>query len=208
MMNTSTHELIQRYSAMQYAACRLQLMVWSRCRMWLWHCHNPAGEIAKRGLDLTLSGIALLLLTPLFLLIAALIRAEDGGPVLFTQTRVGRFGQQFKMYKFRSMCPNAEARLQEVLAENQHKEGITFKIRNDPRLTRTGKWLRRFSLDELPQIWNVFKGDMTLVGPRPPVPREVARYTLADRRRLAVKPGLTCLWQIGGRSEVDFSGSV
>jgi len=126
----------------------------------------------------------------------------------FEQIRVGKYGCHFKMYKFRSMRPDAEKQLEKLLAQNHHKEGITFKIKDDPRLTRVGKWLRKFSFDELPQFYNVFKGDMSLVGPRPPVPREVALYTLADRRRLAIKPGITCFWQIGGRAEIDFSGQV
>jgi lipopolysaccharide/colanic/teichoic acid biosynthesis glycosyltransferase len=112
------------------------------------------------------------------------------------------------MFKIRSMCCNAEQRLKEVLARNQHAEGVTFKLKTDPRITRVGKWLRKFSLDELPQFYNVLTGDMSLVGPRPPVPREVAKYSLADRRRLAIKPGITCVWQISGRSEIDFSGQV
>lgn len=112
------------------------------------------------------------------------------------------------MYKFRSMCPDAETRMREILAKNHHKEGVTFKLRDDPRLTRIGKWLRKCSLDELPQLFNVLTGDMSLVGPRPPLPREVALYSLADRRRLAAKPGITCLWQISGRSNIDFSGQV
>ena len=103
---------------------------------------------------------------------------------------------------------DAEQRLQELLAHNQHREGITFKMKNDPRITRVGKWLRRLSLDELPQLINVSKGDMSLVGPRPPVPREVAMYSAAERRRLMAIPGITCLWQIGGRAEIDFSGQV
>jgi lipopolysaccharide/colanic/teichoic acid biosynthesis glycosyltransferase len=144
----------------------------------------------------------------LFLLITLLVKWEDGGPALFKQIRVGQFGREFYMYKFRSMSRDAEARLQDLLNRNHHREGVTFKIKNDPRLTRTGKWLRKFSLDELPQFFNVLKGDMSLVGPRPPVPREVALYSLADRRRLAARPGLTCLWQISGRSEIDFSGQV
>jgi lipopolysaccharide/colanic/teichoic acid biosynthesis glycosyltransferase len=166
------------------------------------------GELAKRTFDIVASAMFLTVFSPLYLLIAMLIRLEDGAPAIFVQTRVGRFGREFRMYKFRSMCPDAEARLREVLAKNHHKEGVTFKIKNDPRLTRIGKWLRKLSLDELPQVWNVLKGDMSLVGPRPPVPREVALYSLADRRRLAAKPGITCLWQIGGRSEIDFSGQV
>lgn len=177
-------------------------------RCWLWRVAVSGAEIAKRAFDIAGSLAALVLLGPLFLLIGCLIQLEDGGPVIFAQTRVGKFGREFKMYKFRSMRPDAEARLEEVLAENHHKEGVTFKIKDDPRLTCGGKWLRKWSADELPQLINVLKGDMSLVGPRPPLPREVARYSLADRRRLAVKPGITCLWQISGRSEIDFSGQV
>jgi lipopolysaccharide/colanic/teichoic acid biosynthesis glycosyltransferase len=106
------------------------------------------------------------------------------------------------------MCLDAEQRLKDLLEKNQHREGVTFKLKDDPRITKVGKWLRKFSLDELPQLFNVLIGDMSLVGPRPPVPREVAKYTLAQRRRLAVKPGITCIWQISGRSEIDFSGQV
>jgi len=133
---------------------------------------------------------------------------EDGGGAFFSQTRVGQFGREFKMYKFRSMCLDAEQRLKDLLAKNHHREGVTFKLKDDPRITRVGKWLRKFSLDELPQFYNVLKGDMSLVGPRPPVPREVVKYAPADRRRLAVKPGITCIWQISGRAEIDFSGQV
>jgi len=158
--------------------------------------------------DIVNSLVALTLLSPLFLLIAALIKLEDSGPAIFTQIRVGKSGREFKIYKFRSMRLNAEACLNELLAHNEQKEGVTFKIKNDPRLTRVGRWLRKFSFDELPQFLNILKGDMTLVGPRPPLPREVSRYTLADRRRLAATPGLTCFWQIGGRSNIDFSTQV
>src|SRR5438045_6957490 len=112
------------------------------------------------------------------------------------------------MYKIRSMCLDAEQRLKEILEKNHHKEGVTFKLKDDPRITKVGRWLRKFSLDELPQIFNVFIGNMSLVGPRPPVPREVAKYAPADRRRLATRPGITCIWQISGRSEIDFSGQV
>jgi lipopolysaccharide/colanic/teichoic acid biosynthesis glycosyltransferase len=146
------------------------------------------------------------ILTPLFLLITGLIKLEDGGPVLFVQTRVGKFGREFKMYKFRSMCLNAEDRLNELLAKNQHREGVTFKFKDDPRITRVGRWLRKLSFDELPQFYNVLIGNMSLVGPRPPVPREVAKYSLIHRKRLAIKPGITCFWQIRGRSNIDFSG--
>jgi lipopolysaccharide/colanic/teichoic acid biosynthesis glycosyltransferase len=178
---------------------------WQRL-FWRWLI--AGAERAKRVLDFSASFLALLILSPLFSLIALLIKLEDRGPVIFTQTRVGQFGREFKMFKFRSMCLDAEERLKEVLARNRHRQGVTFKLANDPRITRVGKWLRKFSLDELPQLYNVLVGDMSLVGPRPPVPREVALYSLADRRRLLIKPGITCIWQISGRSEIDFSGQV
>lgn len=162
----------------------------------------------KRTLDILASALMLILLSPLFALLALLVKIEDGGPVFFAQRRVGRIGREFKMFKFRSMSVNAEARLQEVLKLNQHEQGITFKLKDDPRVTKVGKYLRKFSLDELPQFYNVLIGNMSLVGPRPPVPREVALYTPADRLRLEVMPGITCFWQIGGRSEIDFSGQV
>src|SRR5581483_8374182 len=119
---------------------------------------------------------ALLVCAPLFAVIALLVWLEDGGPVFFAQTRVGLCGREFRMFKIRSMCLDAEQRLKELLAKNQHREGVTFKLKNDPRITRVGRWLRKFSLDELPQLYNVLIGDMSLVGPRPPVPREVAKY--------------------------------
>jgi lipopolysaccharide/colanic/teichoic acid biosynthesis glycosyltransferase len=164
--------------------------------------------VAKRVLDIAGSACALLVLSPLLLLILVAIRCEDGRPAFFVQTRVGRLGRLFRMYKFRSMHHDAERRLQEVLGLNQHGGGVTFKVRDDPRITRVGKWLRRFSLDELPQFFNVLVGDMSLVGPRPPVPREVALYSLADRRRLAARPGITCIWQVSGRAGIDFTGQV
>jgi exopolysaccharide biosynthesis polyprenyl glycosylphosphotransferase len=171
-----------------------------------WLAYGP--EALKRTFDIVASLIALLLLSPLFVIIATLVWIEDGGPIFFAQKRVGRFGREFKMYKIRSMCLNAEQLLKELLEQNQHAEGVTFKLKSDPRVTRIGKWLRKFSFDELPQFFNVFIGDMSLVGPRPPVPREVAMYSPAHRRRLAIKPGITCIWQISGRSEIDFSGQV
>jgi len=166
-----------------------------------------SADFARRALDVIVSATALLLLSPLLLFVGAVV-ALDGGPILFKQTRVGRYGREFKMLKFRSMRPDAEKLLPALLAANQHADGITFKIKHDIRITRAGRWLRRYSVDELPQFYNVLVGHMSLVGPRPPVPREVALYSLADRRRLAVKPGLTCLWQISGRSNIDFHGQV
>ncbi|HEU5125337.1 MAG TPA: sugar transferase [Verrucomicrobiae bacterium] len=171
-----------------------------------WFTHGHA--FMKRTLDILASSLLLILFSPVFLLIGILVKIEDGGPVFFAQRRVGQFGREFRMFKVRSMCLNAEARLQEVLAQNQHAEGVTFKLKHDPRITRVGRWLRKFSLDELPQLYNVLIGDMSLVGPRPPVPSEVSKYSLAHRRRLAIKPGITCIWQISGRAEIDFSGQV
>lgn len=172
-----------------------------------WRCVVGGATVVKRLVDIVGSACALLLLSPLLAVVALLVKL-DGGPVLFAQTRVGRWGREFKMFKFRSMRPDAEQRLAALLAQNQHNGGVTFKIKNDPRITRIGRYLRKYSIDEFPQFFNVLIGDMSLVGPRPPVPREVALYTLADRRRLAVKPGLTCIWQVSGRAEIDFPGQV
>jgi lipopolysaccharide/colanic/teichoic acid biosynthesis glycosyltransferase len=178
----------------------------SRRRLaWKWLLSSA--EYAKRAVDVMGSLMALLVLSPLLISIGALVRL-DGGPVIFAQTRVRRLGREFKMFKFRSMRVDAEKQLAALLAANKHGEGVTFKIKDDPRVTPIGRWLRRFSLDELPQFYNVLIGDMSLVGPRPPVPREVALYSLADRRRLWVKPGITCIWQISGRAEIDFPGQV
>ena len=152
----------------------------------------------KRGFDICGSVIALVLFAPVYLAIALLVR-RDGGPVFFKQTRIGLNGQEFKMLKFRSMCIDAEAKLKDLLAKNEKASGVTFKMKDDPRITKIGRILRKSSLDELPQFWNVLIGDMSLVGPRPPIPREVALYSQADRRRFAAKPGITCLWQVGER---------
>jgi exopolysaccharide biosynthesis polyprenyl glycosylphosphotransferase len=200
--------LLRRYASAQTTTGRLLLNLHvQQQRIRAWWLNSGATE-GKRMLDLAVSLLMLVLLSPLFLLIAILVKLEDGGPIFFAQTRVGQFGRVFKMYKIRSMCLDAEQRLGELLDKNHHKEGVTFKIKDDPRITRVGKWLRKFSFDELPQLWNVFIGDMSLVGPRPPVPREVAMYSPVHRRRLAIKPGITCIWQISGRAEIDFSGQV
>ena len=152
----------------------------------------------KRAFDILASFVAIVMLFPVFLGIALLVK-RDGGPVFFRQTRIGLRGREFKMLKFRSMCVDAEAKLKDLLAKNEKASGVTFKMKDDPRITKIGKILRKSSLDELPQFWNVLKGEMSLVGPRPPVPREVALYSQADRRRFLVKPGITCLWQVGER---------
>ena len=204
-MNT---QLIERYLALQSPLERWRLNGYVRLKRLAWRCLTGGTRRVKRGFDAAASFLLLLIVSPLMALVALLIKLEDGGPVFFVQTRVGLWGRHFRMFKFRSMNTDAEQRFPHVLGQNYHREGVTFKLKNDPRTTRVGKWLRRLSLDELPQLINVLKGDMSLVGPRPPVPREVAVYSSADRRRLMTTPGLTCLWQIGGRAEIDFSRQV
>jgi exopolysaccharide biosynthesis polyprenyl glycosylphosphotransferase len=166
----------------------------------------PLGQLpllVKRTLDIMISSIALLLLLPLLLAFSILIKLDSKGPVFFIQERMGLNKRKFKLLKFRTMINNAEL-LQEQLRNFNEVSGPVFKIKNDPRLTRVGRWLRKTSVDELPQLINVLKGDMSLVGPRPPIPREVEQYQLKDRRRLSMKPGITCLWQVNGRSNVSF----
>lgn len=158
---------------------------------------------AKRALDIVLSLTGLLIGFPLFLIIGLLIRCTSTGPILFKQRRVGVGGREFWCYKFRSMYMDAEARLESLMHLNE-VSGPVFKIKNDPRITPIGRIVRKLSLDELPQLLNVLVGDMSIVGPRPPLPREVAKYDAKQRGRLAVKPGLTCLWQISGRSNIGF----
>jgi lipopolysaccharide/colanic/teichoic acid biosynthesis glycosyltransferase len=163
----------------------------------------------KRILDICLSFFALaLLFVPLFI-IAILIKLEDGGPIFFWQKRVGKDGIEFDFPKFRSMVINAEEIKKKLEEQNQHGEnGVTFKMRNDPRVTRVGRVLRRLSLDEMPQLWCVLKGDMSMVGPRPALPAEVARYTDAQRQRLSVEQGITCIWQVSGRGDIPFEEQV
>jgi exopolysaccharide biosynthesis polyprenyl glycosylphosphotransferase len=158
--------------------------------------------LIKRVFDLSLSTFMLLLMAPLFALIALAVKLSSPGRVLFRQVRAGANGRPFVMYKFRSMCHDAEVLLPGLASANE-VSGPVFKMRNDPRLTSVGRFLRRASLDELPQLWNVLRGDMSLVGPRPPIPSEVLRYEAWQRRRLSMKPGLTCLWQVSGRSEIS-----
>jgi lipopolysaccharide/colanic/teichoic acid biosynthesis glycosyltransferase len=147
------------------------------------------------------------MLAPVFGATALLIKLEDRGPIFYGQDRVGKWGRVFRMYKFRSMVVGAD-KMKDNLLENNESGGVIFKIKRDPRSTRVGRIIRKLSIDELPQLYNVLKGDMSLVGPRPPVPREVVEYQLSDRRRLEIIPGLTCLWQVSGRSDINFEGQV
>lgn len=160
--------------------------------------------IIKRIIDIIGSAVGIILLSPLFLIIAILVKLEDPkGSIFFAQKRCGQYTKSFKMLKFRSMVHNAEELLEELQHLNE-QTGPVFKIKDDPRITKVGKFIRKTSIDELPQLFNVFKGDMSLVGPRPPIPREVEQYDEYQLQRLAVKPGLTCYWQVGGRNSIDF----
>jgi len=165
--------------------------------------HDPVGLFIKRILDVSISSLGLLLLAPLLALIAVAIKATSPGTIFFVQERMGLNGRRFKCIKFRTMVQGAEA-LKDHLQHMNEVDGPVFKIREDPRVTPLGRLLRKSSLDELPQLWNVLRGDMSLVGPRPPIPSEVEKYQRWQRRRLSMRPGITCLWQISGRSNLDF----
>ena len=162
---------------------------------------KPVYSFFKRLFDIVLCAIALIVLSPLFLVVAILIKREDGGPVFFSQTRLTKGGKKFQMYKFRSMCVNAEEQLNDLMKQNE-MDGVIFKMLDDPRITKIGKVLRKTSIDELPQLINVIKGDMSIVGPRPPLIREVEEYTPYHMRRLDVKTGLACYRECYGRSNI------
>jgi len=164
--------------------------------------HDEVRLVIKRAIDIVASGAALALLFPVMALLAALIRTTSPGPAIFRQVRCGLNGRRFVFYKFRSMVDEAES--MKTGLEHLNNKSIAFKIPNDPRMTGIGRWIRKFSIDEWPQLWNVLKGDMSLVGPRPAVPEEVERYARWQRRRLRMRPGLTCLWAIEGRDHLDF----
>jgi exopolysaccharide biosynthesis polyprenyl glycosylphosphotransferase len=177
----------------------------------LLHVEHPelsgARQLLKTVFDRTVSAAALIMLAPLFAVIVVAIRTTSPGRALFRQTRVGRDGREFTVLKFRTMITDAETRKVDLIRRNE-QDGVLFKIRKDPRITRPGAWLRRYSCDELPQLINVLRGDMSLVGPRPPLPEEVAQYGDDVRRRLVVKPGMTGLWQVSGRSDLSWEESV
>ncbi|WP_020471715.1 sugar transferase [Zavarzinella formosa] len=163
---------------------------------------------AKRIADIVIASVMLVVLAPMFLIVSLCVKFTDGGPVFFRQKRVGRNGRVFDFYKFRSMVMDAEAKKAELMRKNKHANSITFKMCRDPRVTWVGRILRKTSVDELPQLWNVLTGEMTLVGPRPAVVSEVERYNLRERKRLGVTPGLTCIWQVSGRADLDFQQQV
>lgn len=160
-------------------------------------------KFSKRALDIICSLLGLIVLSPVLLIVAILIKLESKGPVIFSQKRVGLNGEEFKMYKFRSMVQNAEE-LKEKLVKQNEMSGPMFKIKEDPRVTKVGRFIRKTSIDEIPQLINILKGDMSLVGPRPSLPKEVAKFETWMLDRLNVKPGLTCYWQVSGRNNIDF----
>ncbi|HEX3824069.1 MAG TPA: sugar transferase [Mycobacteriales bacterium] len=178
----------------------------------LLHVEEPelagARQVVKSSFEWTLASIAFVFVIPLLIALAIVTRLDSKGAALFRQTRVGRHGEEFTVYKLRTMHVDAESLLDSLLSENEASDGLLFKIRADPRVTRVGRVLRKFSLDELPQLWNVVRGDMALIGPRPPLPGEVARYGPEVARRLLVRPGITGLWQVSGRSNLSWDDSV
>ena len=168
---------------------------------------NPVYRASSRLLDLGLSSLGLALFSPLFLYLAVKIKLEDGGPIFYSQTRLGQGGRTFKIWKFRSMIERADQMKKDLLEKNEIA-GAMFKIKDDPRITKIGKMMRRYSLDELPQLVNVLRGEMALIGPRPPLPEEVRQYSAYDWQRLLVKPGCSGLWQVECRNNGDFDQMV
>ena len=168
---------------------------------------RPLYHAVKRLFDVVASACGLIFLSPLFLLLIILIKSEDGGPAFYSQERIGKNEKPFKMWKFRSMVVDADKMLDKLEDQNEI-DGAMFKIKDDPRITKIGHVIRKYSLDELPQLWNVLIGDMSLVGPRPPLPSEVEEYTDYDKQRLTVMPGCTGLWQVTKRNEADFDEMV
>jgi len=195
-------ELFKRYGRSgKLFLYRHRFNIWTKKFLWLLVLEGTRG--VKRLIDIVGSLCCLAVLSPVFIVTMLAIKLEDGGPIWFVQDRVGKWGRVFPMYKFRSMIIGADE-MQDQLREKNEAGEIIFKIRDDPRLTRVGRVIRRLSIDELPQLYNVLKGDMSLVGPRPHPAKEAARYSLKDRKRLEVIPGITGLWQVKGRSDVDY----
>jgi len=178
------------------------------CKIGFWQATVFVSYLIKRCFDAIASAILFVLFTPLYLFTALCIYIESPGPVIYKQVRVGLNGRHFYFYKFRSMVMNADKMKDQLINENESGDGVIFKMKDDPRITRTGKIIRKLSIDELPQLYNVLIGDMSLVGPRPPLPREVAEYTMEERKRLHATPGITCIWQVSGRSDIPFNEQV
>lgn len=194
-----TSAMKQRLMTAQSPMGRFRLRMYVGWKRLAWRGVHAFAHFVKRAMDILVSVCAIILLSPFWIALAIAIKS-DGGPIFFKQNRYGLNGAVFKMWKFRSMCVDAEAKLQELLKYNDKKEGITFTMENDPRVTKIGRFIRKASIDELPQFVNVIRGEMSIVGPRPPIEREVELYDQEDRNRFKVKPGITCLWQVGERS--------
>ena len=206
-MSSDMHnELLRRYSRLSYFKHNISLRLHLKRLLWLTVIRGA--YLIKRSIDIVGSIVLLIILMPLFITIMVLIYLNSPGPVFYKQTRVGRWGGLFIMWKFRSMYLDADARLKEIMEENEMSGGVIFKMKNDPRIIPIGRFIRKASIDELPQLWNVLKGDMSLVGPRPALPSEVNQFSLQDRLRLEVIPGITCIWQVSGRSNIPFPQQV
>lgn len=187
---------------------RAALNIRARLKRIIWKGVIRATCLFKRLFDIIVSFVALIALGPVYAMTALLIALEDPGPVIFKQTRVGLKGRSFLIWKFRSMVIDAEGVAQRMIDQGRTTDTIQLKLTGDPRITRVGRFIRKYSIDELPQFWNVLKGDMSIVGPRPVVQSEVASYSVEERQRLLAKPGLTCFWQVGGRTDVGFENQV
>ena len=175
---------------------------------WRYLLRVSAKMLSIHLFDLFVAAMALLILAPLLLIVVCCIVIDSPGAIFYSQKRVGINGRIFKFWKFRSMVVNAEQQNDALISDRGIADSVRFKMKQDPRITRVGKFIRKYSIDELPQLWNVLKGDMSLVGPRPPVPKEVNIYSSSDRRRIRIIPGITCIWQVSGRSEIPFEEQV
>ncbi len=179
-----------------------------KLKIMLWNLVVVSRAPVKRAFDIMGASFFLIAFSPIFLITYLAIKLQDGGPAIFTQIRVGKWGKHFKFYKFRSMVMNAEDLKSKLMELNEMQGGVTFKMKNDPRITHVGRIIRKLSIDELPQLWCVLKGDMSLVGPRPPLPNEVEQYENHHHYRLDSIPGITCIWQVSGRNQIKFEDQV
>lgn len=202
-MNAEIDDIIKSIEARNHGSLARR-----RMKMRAWNGTVLVAYLAKRLTDIFVSVAAIIALFPLMVAVAIAIKMESRGPIIYKQVRVGKNGRHFNFYKFRSMKVDADKHKGELSAKNDSSDGVIFKMKNDPRMTRIGAVIRKFSIDELPQLFNVLEGSMSLVGPRPPLPAEVKNYTLEERKRLHIKPGITCIWQVSGRSDIPFKKQV
>ena len=203
----SADSLYAKYGSGHSSVINIRETLRIEAKIITWQMLVNTNEFLKRALDMIGSAIFLIAFSPIYLVTSLAILIEDGRPIFYSQTRVAKKGRHFKMWKFRSMYKDADRRKAELDSDDM-TGGVIFKMKNDPRITRAGKIIRKLSIDELPQLWHVFTGDLSLVGPRPPIPSEVAEYSSWDKKRLEVTPGLTCTWQVSGRSDIDFDTQV